>query len=63
MADAGVRDAAGRLGTIERGKLADLLVLEADPLKDIRNLRRIEMIIQEGKIIKGCNRLDLWVLN
>ena len=55
---AAVCDAADRLGTIERGKLADLLVLEADPLEDIRNLRRIEMIIQEGKIIKGFGQID-----
>jgi len=50
-----VCDAGNRLGTIERGKLADLLVLDADPLADIQNLRKISMIIQEGKIIKDLN--------
>jgi len=40
------------LGTIERGKVADLLVIEKDPLKDIRALRKARIIIQEGKIIK-----------
>ena len=43
---------ADRLGTIEAGKLADLLVIEGDPLQDIRALRQAKMIIQEGKLIK-----------
>ena len=47
-----VCDAAGRLGTIEKGKLADLLVVDGDPLQDIRDLRRVSVIIQEGKWIK-----------
>jgi imidazolonepropionase-like amidohydrolase len=47
-----VCDAANRLGTIEKGKLADLLVLDGDPLKDIRDLRKVAVIIQEGKWIK-----------
>jgi imidazolonepropionase-like amidohydrolase len=38
------------LGTIERGKLADLLILTADPLADIRNIRRIETVIQAGVV-------------
>jgi imidazolonepropionase-like amidohydrolase len=47
-----VCDAANRLGTIEKGKLADLLVVDGDPLKDIRDLRNVSDIIQEGKWIK-----------
>jgi imidazolonepropionase-like amidohydrolase len=43
---------ADRLGTIEAGKLADLLVIEGDPLQDIKALRQAKMIIQEGKIIE-----------
>jgi imidazolonepropionase-like amidohydrolase len=45
-------DAAGILGTIEPGKLADLVVLEKDPLADIKNLRTARIIVQGGKIIK-----------
>lgn len=41
----------GDLGTIARGKRADLIVVGADPLKDIRNLRRIEMVFKDGRII------------
>jgi imidazolonepropionase-like amidohydrolase len=36
------------LGTVEPGKRADLLVLAADPLADIRNTRRIEWVWQNG---------------
>ena len=44
--------AADRLGTIEAGKLADMLVLDKDPLADIRNLRTASLIIQGGKVHK-----------
>ncbi len=47
-----VSAAADMLGTIEKGKLADLLVLEKDPLTDIKNLRTAQIIIQGGKVIK-----------
>ena len=40
-----------QFGTIETGKLADLLVLEADPLAEIANIRRLSMIMRDGQII------------
>jgi hypothetical protein len=39
---------ADRLGTIERGKDADFVVLDANPLDDIRNTRRIDRVILRG---------------
>ncbi len=45
-----------RLGTVEEGKTADLLVLEADPLEDIRHLRQIRVIIQGGMVIEDGSR-------
>ncbi|MDR9418720.1 amidohydrolase family protein [Gracilimonas sp.] len=36
------------LGTIEEGKLADLLILNSDPLEDIRNSKDLEFIIKNG---------------
>jgi imidazolonepropionase-like amidohydrolase len=38
-------------GTIEVGKRADLLVLDADPLADIHSIRKIGVLIKDGRII------------
>jgi imidazolonepropionase-like amidohydrolase len=38
-------------GTIEAGKVADILILEADPLADIRNIRRLKSVMKEGRMI------------
>ena len=42
----GVED---QLGTVEAGKLADLLILTANPLDDIDNIRKIETIVYKGE--------------
>jgi imidazolonepropionase-like amidohydrolase len=42
----------GETGTVESGKRADLVVLEADPLKDIRNSRRIRYVVLGGRIFQ-----------
>ena len=38
-------------GTLEAGKAADVLVLDADPLADISNIRRLTMVIRGGRIV------------
>ena len=40
-----------RLGTIEKGKLADLVLLNANPLEDIRNTQKIEAVIVNGRYL------------
>ncbi len=42
---------ADSLGTVEMGKVADLVILDADPLADVRNLRRISQVIQGGRLV------------
>jgi imidazolonepropionase-like amidohydrolase len=38
------------VGTITVGKQADLVLLSADPVRDIRNTRHIEAVIEAGRI-------------
>ncbi|HVQ37307.1 MAG TPA: amidohydrolase family protein, partial [Pyrinomonadaceae bacterium] len=38
-----------RLGSVERGKLADLLLVEGDPLKDIRAMRNVKRVMLNGR--------------
>jgi hypothetical protein len=40
------------LGSIEPGKIADVLVVGADPLDDIRHLRKVEKVFQGGRQIE-----------
>jgi len=37
-----------QLGTLEKGKVADLVILDASPLEDINNLQKIVMVMKEG---------------
>ncbi|MGQ0732562.1 MAG: amidohydrolase family protein [Acidobacteriota bacterium] len=46
------------LGTIETGKLADLVLLTADPTKDIHNAKLVHTVIKNGQIIDRA-KLDL----
>jgi len=39
------------LGTIERGKIADLVLLDANPLEDISNVQKISAVLFGGKLI------------
>jgi imidazolonepropionase-like amidohydrolase len=46
------------LGTVEEGKLADLVLLDADPTVDINNAKRVNTVIKDGKVIER-SKLDL----
>jgi len=45
-----------RLGTIEAGKLADIIAVPGDPLEDIRLLEQTSFVMLGGKIIKSPDR-------
>jgi cytosine/adenosine deaminase-related metal-dependent hydrolase len=47
------------LGTVTRGKVADLVLLDADPLADIRNTRRISVVIANGRLFDRASRAQL----
>jgi imidazolonepropionase-like amidohydrolase len=42
------------LGTIARGKIADLVLLEANPLEDIKNTRRIDAVVLKGRYLSNA---------
>jgi imidazolonepropionase-like amidohydrolase/Tol biopolymer transport system component len=44
-----------QLGSIEPGKLADLVILDANPLVDIRNTRKIDMVMLNGVLYRGTD--------
>lgn len=41
-----------RIGTVEAGKIADIIVVDADPLADIANLRKISAVVFDGKPVE-----------
>ena len=40
-----------QLGTIERGKIADLIVVGGNPLDDINNVRRLQLVFKDGRVV------------
>ena len=48
------------LGSIEPGKAADLVVLDADPLQNIRNARAVGMVMKGGALYRGGTLDRLW---
>jgi imidazolonepropionase-like amidohydrolase len=48
------------LGTVEVGKLADLIVVGANPLENIQGVRRLQLVLKEGRVVsdkRGTIRL------
>jgi imidazolonepropionase-like amidohydrolase len=50
------------LGTVEVGKLADLIVVGANPLEDITNVRRLQLVLKEGRVVSDRRHLSGAVL-
>jgi len=46
---------ARELGTIEPGKLADIIVVKGNPLFDIMALSNVETVVKDGRVYKGGN--------
>ena len=62
-ATAGSAEAIGRLGdlgSVEPGKLADLVILDRDPLADIRNTTAIDMVMRGGFLYAGGTLDEVW---
>lgn len=48
-------DREDSLGTVEAGKLADLVLLDANPLDDIRNTQKISAVIADGRLYRRAD--------
>ncbi|MGH9898072.1 MAG: amidohydrolase family protein, partial [Pyrinomonadaceae bacterium] len=49
------------LGTVEKGKIADLVLLDANPLTEIGNTRKINAVVVGGKLIPKSQLEDMLV--
>lgn len=50
--NAGIIDMQDKIGTIEKGKWADMIAVEGNPLKDIGVLDHVTMVMKGGVFIK-----------
>ena len=51
--DADLFGLAQKTGTLEKGKLADVIAIPGDPTADITATERVSFVMKEGKIIRN----------
>jgi imidazolonepropionase-like amidohydrolase len=51
--DADLLGVSQKLGTLEKGKLADLIAMPGDPTQDITATERVSFVMKDGKIVRN----------
>jgi imidazolonepropionase-like amidohydrolase len=54
--DAELLGLANKLGTLEKGKLADVIAMPGDPTKDIKVTERVFFVMKEGQVVKNISK-------
>jgi imidazolonepropionase-like amidohydrolase len=51
---------SSQIGSLEPGKLADLLVLDRDPLEAIANIQSLSQVMKNGRLYDAAHLDELW---
>jgi imidazolonepropionase-like amidohydrolase len=51
--NANVMGLSDRIGSVDKGKFADIIALSGDPLADITELQRVKFVMKGGKLIRN----------
>jgi len=52
-AEEGVLGWQSQIGSIDKGRYADLIAVSGDPLTDITELQRVKFVMKGGKVIRN----------
>jgi imidazolonepropionase-like amidohydrolase len=53
MSAADLIGVADQLGTIEKGKLADIIAVDGDPIKDVQVMGKVKFVMKDGVVYKN----------
>ncbi len=53
ITNAAILGMSDRLGTLEPGKIADIVATDANPVTDISTMAKVSFVMKEGKVVKG----------
>ena len=48
---------SSRIGSLETGKIADCIILDSDPLEDVRSLRNVRAVLRNGRVVVREGRI------
>jgi imidazolonepropionase-like amidohydrolase len=55
---AGLLGWSDRIGAIEAGKFADIIAVEGDPMKDVKDLQKVRFVMKGGEVVQGIGNRE-----